>query len=125
MRITHLSITVEVEGAQWTFGQPDHALAQLLAILPPLKLKAEDALPPQVMVLLPDLFVEGICGWKHVEGPDGNPLPFHSKNVGLIPTEIKLEVAQAYLEERNRLQGEEPPPAATPTPLSEDEAPAT
>lgn len=125
MRISHLSITVEVGGAEWVMGQPDHALARLVSTVAPLKLRPEDDLPPEAVAILPDLFVEGVCGWRNVEGPDGQALPFNSRHVALIPTEIKLAVAQAYLTERNRLQGEERPPAVTPSPLSEAEAPAT
>jgi hypothetical protein len=125
MRISHLSLTVEVGGAEWVMGQPDHALARMASLVTTLNLRPEDLLPPEAAALLPDLFIEGLCGWRNVEGPDGQPLPFNSRNVALIPTELKLEVAQAYLEERKRLQGEELPPAMPPSLPSEDEAPAT
>lgn len=125
MRLTHLSLRVAVGDAEFVFGQPDKALAKMTAIVGALGLGPEDPMPPAAVELYPDLFLEAVCGWSNLEGPDGRPLPFTSANAKLIPTEIKLAAVEAYLAKRGELESFEVPPAAPPLPPTAESAPAT
>lgn len=127
LRVACITLTVEAAGAIWTFREPDKALARAVerSRQDPAMQQAvaqaqaqggviDDAdLPPGVLEWLVDVFVEGICGWEGVEGPDGTPLSFNSASVRAIPTEAKLEAATAYLQSRAEL-GKEPRPSAAP-----------
>ena len=114
-RASHLTIRVEILGAEWVMGQADKALAKVAGLVASLRLRPGDSMPAEAYALFPEVFIEGLRAWTGVEGPDGTPLPFTSANVREIPTEDKIAVVGAYLQRRDELEEKKGSPAAPPT----------
>lgn len=145
-----LRVTVEHEGAEFTFESPDNALARYTALLQRwvvntargtdlAKLNEDErrefaetveerlrlSLPDELAEIYADMFVEGCRSWSGIEDADGKPLECNAVTRRQIPFSDKLALGTKYVQRLNDIdagKGALPRPPTTCTPGATHEA---
>ncbi len=108
-------ITVETDGAEWTFGEPITGAELLAYCAQQARTVDPEALTASQARAFHTYFMEAIRGWDGLEDAQGQPVPFSEATAREIPMLLKVAAVIACLERRSELEGNASGPDTEPT----------